>query len=785
MNRSRLLTCCAASLALFPTLLAAQISPVVQRRTMYDTVNCGTQDFHILSAPGFGDFNEYLDATCGSSTPYGVASTRQASAIRPTSILGTLSSGIFSRQAGASVLNYCRVTFTVPDGMVYSFTCHETTPDPQQTFYTNCSLTGPNGAVFAASVLNTARDFTRSGALPAGQYEIDITQSYGTGGGLDVDITAAANFSLVVTRDDSCNNPASISGYGRFAFDTTSAATDGSGAVRCNAFGADQIENDMWYRWTAPRDQQVELSTCGLTDMDSKVAVYAGSACPGSAEPLVCNDDACGVQSTVSFHAAAGRQYLIRLGNYPSAGGGTGRFSITPVRPTVVQGPVWNPANRHTYYLLSPSTWATAEMEAKVLGGHLVTINNAAENAFVRTTFGAPSDMWIGLNDTQTEGTFTWASGDPASFRRWQAGQPDDFLGDEDGVHMTADGSWNDNSENALFSAVVEVATPVIIGGPVTNPANGHVYVALSHSSWTQEEAAATGLDGHLVTINDAAENAFVRSFVDSLPGIAGTKFFIGLSDQAVEGTFVWSSGQPVGYTNWAPGQPNTSNPNTDYAEVAANGQWGTTTDASADPSVGVAEIEVPPVQAGPFRRPDSCHAYFMLAPSTWQRAQMKARALGGNLASVNDAAENDFIVNTILTRPEAGHRFVWLGFTDQANEGVYTWVDGSVTDYTNWGPSEPTYGVDNFAALSPGYPTAPLGMWFSYWTDAGPATFGLVEVTNPACPCDWNFDGRTNSQDFFDFLTAFFSTSADFNCSGSTNSQDYFDFVTCFFSGC
>jgi len=55
--------------------------------------------------------------------------------------------------------------------------------------------------------------------------------------------------------------------------------------------------------------------------------------------------------------------------------------------------------------------------------------------------------------------------------------------------------------------------------------------------------------------------------------------------------------------------------------------------------------------------------------------------------------------------------------------------------------------------------------------------------LTWGACGCDWNLDGTINSQDYFDFLSDFFSGNADYNNDRSTNSQDYFDFLSCFFS--
>ena len=120
----------------------------------------------------------------------------------------------------------------------------------------------------------------------------------------------------------------------------------------------------------------------------------------------------------------------------------------------VLIGPTVNPANGHLYYLLTPSTWTAAEAEAITLGGHLATINNAAENAWVFTTFGGSRPLWIGLTDSQVEGTFVWKSGEPFSYSNWSPGEPNDAFGlypedytyivENSNPHGLVPGQWND-----------------------------------------------------------------------------------------------------------------------------------------------------------------------------------------------------------------------------------------------------------------------------------------------------------------------------------------------------
>ncbi len=125
------------------------------------------------------------------------------------------------------------------------------------------------------------------------------------------------------------------------------------------------------------------------------------------------------------------------------------------------------------------------------------------------------------------------------------------------------------------------------------NPATGHYYVYVEDGmSWADAEAHAVSLGGHLVTINDSAENDWVVATF-------GTWYWIGLSDIAVEGVWVWSSGEPVTYTNWFPSEPN-DYLGEDFAEIENRPPIGWN-DIPGGEGASVVEAEVAPLPTSFF----------------------------------------------------------------------------------------------------------------------------------------------------------------------------------------
>jgi hypothetical protein len=92
--------------------------------------------------------------------------------------------------------------------------------------------------------------------------------------------------------------------------------------------------------------------------------------------------------------------------------------------------------------------------------------------------------------------------------------------------------------------------------GPVMNTADGKRYYRTDRVQRFQAETIAANLRGSLVTIHSQQQNEWIRANLAAAGGNTN-ECWIGINDIATEGSFVWSSGDPLAYTNWALGEPN------------------------------------------------------------------------------------------------------------------------------------------------------------------------------------------------------------------------------------
>ncbi|MCB9235050.1 MAG: HYR domain-containing protein [Bacteroidia bacterium] len=213
---------------------------------------------------------------------------------------------------------------------------------------------------------------------------------------------------------------------------------------------------------------------------------------------------------------------------------------------------------------------------------NITASNDAGDCSAVITYAVTGSDNCTGSSLVQTAG---------------QASGTDFAVGSTTNTFVITDG--NGNSATCNFSVTVNDTEPPVINCPAdltvsndpgscdavvnyTPPTtsdncgwpsgylqyNGHYYLYVqTNMRWTNASTAAENAGGYLVSIGNSAENSFIQSIISS-------SVWIGANDTAVEGTFVWTNGDPLVYTSWAAGEPNNNLGDEHYTEFRTDGTW-------------------------------------------------------------------------------------------------------------------------------------------------------------------------------------------------------------------
>jgi cysteine-rich repeat protein len=221
------------------------------------------------------------------------------------------------------------------------------------------------------------------------------------------------------------------------------------------------------------------------------------------------------------------------------------------------------PENGHCYSRHDETvTWDGAETTCDARSGYLATLVSGHEADAVERALlgGRPSSTWIGMSDTGVQqAMYTWVTYEPVQWSRLDRTQTRDGCA-IDRTNPDANGpgaSWTTVACDETRGFVCEQAPPVI------RPEDHHAYRALfARVSWFDARNACVRLGGHLVTIEDAAENAFVAT-------LTAGEFWIGAMDESDAGAadascpsdaspprYEWVTDSSVDAGFFAPGEP-------------------------------------------------------------------------------------------------------------------------------------------------------------------------------------------------------------------------------------
>ncbi|MDD3276226.1 MAG: lectin-like protein [Kiritimatiellales bacterium] len=291
-----------------------------------------------------------------------------------------------------------------------------------------------------------------------------------------------------------------------------------------------------------------------------------------------------------------------------------------------VSGSVYTLVNRNL-------TWSEAKADAEMRGGHLATVTSEAEHAQIAGCIAlhpvSSIYPWIGATDEEEEGVWTWITGEPFEYARWNINEPSNTSGVEHYAQYWKMGLWNDASGAVVRPYILEYEHCT---DPLVSDSDGDgILDGEELRIGSNPQMRDTDGDG----VEDAIE---IANGLD--PALADT------------------DGDRL----------------SDFAELN-----GPTDPLNPDcDNDGLLDGE---------------ESRFVLVSDhrlSWPEAKADAELRGGYLATVTSEAEHNEII-TAIGADALYRRTPWIGAADEEETGVWTWVTGEPFAYTLWGVNDQT----------------------------------------------------------------------------------------------
>jgi hypothetical protein len=178
--------------------------------------------------------------------------------------------------------------------------------------------------------------------------------------------------------------------------------------------------------------------------------------------------------------------------------------------------------------MLDRKTWLSAEDECVSQDGHLVSITSDSENSVVHSLRRSLSsdeweDIWIGLNDSTSEGNFGWIDDtvtvmSPLNYTNWTSDEPNNRkFSSGDCVRMVSSGEWRDTPCWWYRPYVCELSIHSISSSPQTS-SEGRLQVNASYKPCLVDRPTVHDSSAALVEVTSTAALAVSTPSIQVTP---------------------------------------------------------------------------------------------------------------------------------------------------------------------------------------------------------------------------------------------------------------------------